>query len=40
MVIEKKLIYGKEGKIYEKKITILENEKKSKFYQIRSPGIY
>ncbi len=28
MIIEKKLVYGKEDKIYEKKITILENEKK------------
>ncbi len=28
MVIEKKLIYGEEDKIFEKKITILENEKK------------
>ncbi|MBA3749987.1 MAG: hypothetical protein H0X03_03685 [Nitrosopumilus sp.] len=28
MVVEKKLIYGKEGKIFEKKINIFDNEKK------------
>jgi hypothetical protein len=32
MGIEKKLVYGKDGKVFEKKIHILENEKKNSHF--------